>query len=131
MYYTISRAFIRHPWYHCIIQCSPTITTTALLLCLHTHQTPNYLNSPSLPPRLPPRLPSNGAMPQPPPLNLPTRNTSRTRRYSRSPTPKTMSPIFGRVAESATRWWGRVISWTIGIISTTSGGGEVWGRSYG
>jgi hypothetical protein len=50
-------------------------------------------------PRLPLRLPSNGAKPQPPPLNLPTRNTSRTPHYSRSLTPKTMSPIFRRVAE--------------------------------
>jgi hypothetical protein len=92
-------------WFGCRLECTlphglfTTITTTALLLCLHTHQTPNYLNNPSLPLRLPLRLPSNGVKPQPPPLNLSTRNTSRTPHYSRSPTPKTMSPIFGRVAE--------------------------------
>merc|ERR1711977_221976 len=58
------------------------------LLYLHTHQTLNYLSSPRVNPTclLPlPHLAPNGARPlysQPPPLNLPTRNTSRTPRHS-------------------------------------------------
>ena len=79
-------------WFGCHLECSLRhgIFTAALLLYLHTHQSLNYLNSPRanptyLLPLLPLRPPPNGARPlysQPPPLNLRTRNTSRTPRHS-------------------------------------------------
>jgi hypothetical protein len=112
------------------------VTTTALLLDLLTHQTFNYLNNPRdanatcLLPRLPLRLPSNSAKPlysQPPPLNLPTRKTSRTPHYSHLENHNPyIRPGSRENRARATRWGEMLISWRIGIISTISGNGEIW-----